>query len=370
NKFDIYGKQCPLRTRTGDLCPQLCVSDVALCPRGYGNDKCSAGEKLCVDGSCSSACGDIPARNNPCGCAFQYPPIQAAALVPCAAFPEVTIDHYNAADLSQTIDYCTDRFSISGTVPIWGQWDVGQNTTDDLASNGDGHRFWAGKQCPKVPKYHYTYNEPLWLGVFACAGAEALVLLIWSTYKHFCEVSVRRLRRQVSGFKTASAAAVAVSGGENPKNLSDTMEKRTSGASKTSSMATSEDNELRLKGFKTDALGCVGFVSVLAMTLGWFVILGFWTGDYYGTLGQSASLAHYSSALLDETFIPIWIFATTWLTICCTFKDRIRNYFRIECSPAEGTYVQIERELKETRLAANSSSLFVLLAKRAEEHFC
>ncbi|KAJ2469743.1 hypothetical protein GGI02_003314, partial [Coemansia sp. RSA 2322] len=135
-------------------------------------------------------------------------------------------------------------------------------------------------------------------------------------------------------------------------------------------MATSEDNELRLKGFKTDALGCVGFVSVLAMTLGWFVILGFWTGDYYGTLGQSASLAHYSSALLDETFIPIWIFATTWLTICCTFKDRIRNYFRIECSPAEGTYVQIERELKETRLAANSSSLFVLLAKRAEEHFC
>ncbi|KAJ2324668.1 hypothetical protein GGI00_005263, partial [Coemansia sp. RSA 2681] len=104
------------------------------------------------------------------------------------------------------------------------------------------------------------------------------------------------------------------------------------------------------------------------VSLGWFVLLGFWTGDYYGTLGEAASLALYNSSLLDETLIPIWIFATTWLVVCCTFQDRIRNYFRIECLPAQGTYVQIERELNELRMA-NSTSTFVRLAKRAEENF-
>ncbi|KAJ2820620.1 hypothetical protein FBU31_005165, partial [Coemansia sp. 'formosensis'] len=158
NKFDADGQPCPLRTRVGALCPQLCVSDVALCPQGYGDDMCPTGEKLCIDGSCSSACGDIPARLNPCGCAFQYPPKMAAGLVPCAAFPDVTIDHYNAKDSSQTVDFCTDKFNVSGKVPIWGQWSAEQDLASNLAIN-DGRRFWAGKQCPKAPKYRYKYNE-------------------------------------------------------------------------------------------------------------------------------------------------------------------------------------------------------------------
>ncbi|KAJ2018128.1 hypothetical protein GGI03_004248, partial [Coemansia sp. RSA 2337] len=377
NEVDVDGRPCPLRTRTGALCPQLCVSDVALCPQGYGNDLCPTGEKLCIDGSCSSACGDIPARKNPCGCGFQFPPEQAAGLVPCASFLDVTIDHYNAKDPSQTIDFCADKFNVSGIVPIWGRWSAEQ----DLATNlpiSNGRRFWAGKQCPKAPKYHYKYNEPLWLGVFACSGAEAIILAIWVVYKYFREKTVKRLRRKESGFTTATAAAVAVANAKDTKplsgkliddaSLSSASKEKTSGTSASATAGADEGTELRLKGFKNDVLGWIGFVSVLAVSLGWFVFLGFWTGDYYGTLGEVASLAHYNSSLLDETLIPIWIFATTWLVVCCTFQDRIRNYFRIECLPAEGTCVQIERELVELRMAS-STSMFVRLAKRAEENF-
>ncbi|KAJ2340786.1 hypothetical protein GGH91_004059, partial [Coemansia sp. RSA 2671] len=378
NEVDVDGKPCPLRTRVGALCPLLCVSDVALCPQGYGDDMCPDGEKLCIDGSCSSACGDIPDRKNPCGCAFQYPPEQAAGLVPCATFPDVTIDHYNAKDSSQAIDFCADRFNVTGSVPIWGGWSAEQ----DLATNPavtDGRRFWAGKQCPKAPKYRYTYDEPVWIGVFACSGAEAAILAIWVVYKYLREKSVKRLRRkEAGGFTTASAAAVAVANAKDTKaqfdrliddaSLSSTSKEKRSGTSASATAAAGEETELRLKGFKNDVLGWIGFVSVLAVSLGWFVLLGFWTGDYYGTLGEVASLAHYNGSLLDETLIPIWIFATAWLVVCCTFQDRMRNFFRIECLPAEGTCVQIERELTELRMA-NSTSVFVRLAKRAEENF-
>ncbi|KAJ2819860.1 hypothetical protein FBU31_005390, partial [Coemansia sp. 'formosensis'] len=355
----------------------LCVSDVALCPQGYGDDMCPTGEKLCIDGSCSSACGDIPAQLNPCGCAFQYHPKLAAGLVPCAAFPDVTIDHYNTKDSSQAIDFCTDKFNVSGKVPIWGQWSAEQDLSSNLAIN-NGRRFWAGKQCPKAPKYRYKYNESVWLGIFACSGVEAAILAIWVVYKYFREKAVKLLRRNESGFTTATAAAVAVASYNDTKPLADKVidDAILSSASKekhpdtpgSATDTTDEGTELRLKGFKNDVLGRIGFVSVLVVTLGWFVLLGFWTGDYYGTLGEAASLAHYNSSLLDETFIPIWIFATTWMVVCCTFQERIRNYFRIECLPAEGTYVQIERELNELRMV-NSTSVFVMLAKRAEENF-
>ncbi|KAJ2581517.1 hypothetical protein GGH95_002036, partial [Coemansia sp. RSA 1836] len=379
NEFDVDGKPCPLRTRSGALCPQLCVSDVALCPRGYGDDTCSAGEKLCIDGSCSASCGDIPARKNPCGCTFQHPPEQASGLVPCAAFPDVTIDHYNANDASQTTGFCADKFNVSGAVPIWGQWDAKQELPSGSATNDGRRRFWAGKQCPKAPKYKYTYSEPLWIGVFACSGAEAAILAIWVIYKFLREKPVKHLRRSESGFTTATPAAVAVTSGKDTKNLgskpiddasmsSTAREKRSGTTAAATAADEAEDTALHIKGFKNDVLGWIGFVSVLAVSLGWFVLLGFWTGDYYGTLGEAASLALYNSSLLDETLIPIWIFATTWLVVCCTFQDRIRNYFRIECLPAQGTYVQIERELNELRMA-NSTSTFVRLAKRAEENF-
>ncbi|KAJ2083021.1 hypothetical protein H4R24_001137 [Coemansia sp. RSA 988] len=376
NKYDVNGQVCPLRTQTGNLCPQLCVSDVSLCPVGYGDDSCSEGQRLCIDGSCSEDCGDVPSRMNPCGCKFQYPPEQARDLVPCAAFPEVTIKRYNAKDAGQAIDFCSDQFNVTGTAPQWGEWNGDQDLPEDAEAN-NGRRFWAGTPCcPTAPKYRYTYNEPLWIGVFSCVGAEALVLLIWIAYKYVREIPVRHMRRSEAGFTTASAGVGAAI---NEKIDNDSKEKSAIGHSsassdtgsktpKAESVDSSDESALQIKGFKNDPLGWVGFASLILISLGWIVWMGFWTGDYYGTMGEEASLAHYNSTLLEETMIPIWVFSVTWFVTCCTFLWRIRNFFRIECLPSEGTYVQIERELKEVKMAS-SSSMIVKFAKRAEEGF-
>ncbi|KAJ1666566.1 hypothetical protein IW140_005757 [Coemansia sp. RSA 1813] len=372
NKYDANGNLCPLRERTGELCPQVCVSDVALCPEGFGDDNCPNGQKLCIDGTCSADCGNILARKNPCGCTFQYPPEQAKFLVPCAAFGEVTIEQYNKDDISQTIDFCTDKFNVSGSMPIWGDWDGTQEGSD--GSQIDGRRFWTGDQCPTAPKYYYTYHEPLWIGVFSCVGAEALVLLIWMAYKFIREIPVRRLRHREAGFTTATSANVAgaPSSGNDSEKTSLTKdipdEKKGKAASSSSSKDDDEDADIHIKGYNNDFLGWIGFASIILTSLGWIIWLGFWIGDYYGTLGEADSLALYNSALLDETFIPIWIFAVAWTVTCCVFLDRIRNFFRIECLPSEGQYVQIERDLKELKMAT-STSKFVAFAKLVEERF-
>ncbi|KAJ2682849.1 hypothetical protein GGH99_004573, partial [Coemansia sp. RSA 1285] len=372
NKYDVNGNPCPLRTRSGELCPQMCVSDVSLCPKGFGDDSCLDGQTLCIDGSCSADCGNIPARKNPCGCSFQYPPEQAKDLVPCVAFGDVTIEHYNKDDTSQTIDFCTEKFNVSGSMPLWGDWDGSQEQADN--SSIDGRRFWSGNQCPTAPKYHYTYTEPLWIGVFSCVGAEAFVLMLWIVYKFLREMPVRRLRRRDAGFTTTAPANVhgASAGDDSEKtSLSKDMsdEKRGKASSSASdSDAGNETSDIYIKGYSNDALGWVGFSSVILTSLGWIVWLGFWIGDYYGTLGEPDSLSHYDSGLLDETFIPIWIFAVTWTVTCCVFLKRIRNFFRIECLPSEGQYVQIERELKELKMATSASKI-VALAKLVEEKF-
>ncbi|KAJ2726315.1 hypothetical protein GGI07_000626 [Coemansia sp. Benny D115] len=371
NKYDAHGDLCPLRTRTGELCPLMCVSDVQLCPPGFGDDSCPDGQALCIDGSCSDSCGDIPARKNPCGCSFQYPPRQAVDLVPCASFGDVTIEQYNPKDIDGLLDFCSNSFNVSGSAPLWGRWSADQDLPEN-ANSADGRRFWAGNQCPEAPKYHYTYDEPLWIGVFSCVGAEALILAFWVTYKYFRERSIRSLRHREAGFTTASTGAAFMNSDEKESDSKEKMldvgGSAISSSSEKDTANSSDEPELQIKGFKNDFFGWIGFVSVLITSLGWFVWLGFWTGDYYGTLGEAASLAHYNGGLLDETLIPTWIFAMTWMVVCCTFQRRLRNFFRIECLPSEGSFIQIERELNELKMAS-SSSLFVIYAKRAEEAF-
>ncbi|KAJ2454265.1 hypothetical protein EV183_001631 [Coemansia sp. RSA 2336] len=371
NKYDAHGNLCPLRTRTGNLCPQLCVSDVQLCPSGLGDDGCPDGQHLCIDGSCSKACGDIPARKNPCGCSFQYPPEQSKDLKPCMAFPEVTIDQYDPNNIAKTTGFCSDKFNISGEIPLWGRWSAAQELPEN-ATVDDGRRFWSGSECPSAPKYRYTYDEPLWIGVFSCVGAEALILLLWISYKFLRENSVRRMRHRESGFKAATAKTMAPAAAA----VSDKLEEKSQHSddeSKTSKQSSpeSQDDEpmLQIKGFKDDFLGWIGFISVLLVSVGWIVWIGFWIGDYYGTLGDEPdTLSHYNSELLDETIIPIWIFAICWLVVCCQFQKRMRNFFRIECLPSEGTYVQIERELLEIKVGVKASKL-VAFAKHVEEGF-
>ncbi|KAJ2623079.1 hypothetical protein GGI26_002688 [Coemansia sp. RSA 1358] len=364
----------------------MCVSDVTLCPKGYGDDSCPSGQNLCIDGTCSANCGNIPVRKNPCRCSFQHPPEQAEGLVPCAIFSDVTIDHYNPKDVSQTTDFCSDNFNITGSVPLWGQWDANQEGPD--GSEVSGNRYWAGDQCPTAPRYHYTYKEPLWVGVFSCVGAEALILLIWIAYKFVREMPIKRLRRREAGFTTATAAAAAIadskgmvssttptarSGSPNgSEKISLTKEIPKEKAKSLSDLSKedveNEPDELYIKGYNNDFLGWIAFTSVILTSLGWFVWMGFWTGDYYGTLGEADSLSLYNSSLLDETMIPIWIFAMTWLVVCCTFLNRLRNFFRIECLPSNGAYVQIERELRELKMASSSSKV-VAFAKLIEEGF-
>ncbi|KAJ2779378.1 hypothetical protein H4R18_004046 [Coemansia javaensis] len=348
NKYDVHGQVCPRRTRIGRLCPQLCVSSVALCPAGLGDEGCPSGERVCIDGSCRADCSGVPGRRNPCGCSFQNPPEQSRGLVPCLAFPEVAIEQYSSGDADGLVAFCSRRFNVSGPAASrWGEWGT--------AGDGVGRRFWAGGQCPAAPRYRYTYREPLWLAVFSCVGLEAAILLAWFAYKHAHEAGVRRLRR--GGFQLATLASPVAA----------TSDVYGSSAEKTGAAAKTADGpRLHIRGFNDHPLGTVGLASVVAVSLGWLVWMAVWTCDNYAVLGDAYMLAHYNTTLLEETMIPLWTFAVAWFATCCVLLPRLRNIFRVESLPAASAYVQVERKLRPLQMGGPASGP-VALAKRVEE---
>ncbi|KAJ2761856.1 hypothetical protein IWQ57_005939, partial [Coemansia nantahalensis] len=221
------------------------------------------------------------------------------------------------------------------TVGVWGSRWLG----------GDVSAVWA--ECPSPPAPNYSYSESYWLATFAVNGALALLIALWSVYKRWAERGLRAARALAREGPTP-ASSIAEKGG------SPVPEKGGGGGG-------GGGRDVGLRGYRGHFLGtaCAWMIAVVAVL--WVCFLGVWTADYYGSLpgarhGVPYSLALQSSYLELATFLIVWGIFLVLLIGLYALKPRLRNYFRVQTLPADGTHVCVTRVLREVRMLADDVS--------------
>ncbi|KAJ9068676.1 hypothetical protein DSO57_1026296 [Entomophthora muscae] len=298
NHFDLSGHVCPLQMVRGLSCPTLCVKDVSMCP--VTSSKCPLGKKYCSDGKCKHDCSGSA---NICACGAAE-----GEYMPCFVSLKVNVKEFNATLKVQQINTaCGDGLGLDPSIP----------TQPDAID--DGLEMYWGK-CPARVPQSFTFREPMWLSVFATLTFEVALLLVWLGYKRIRERDVARmLARDV------------------PQG----------GPSEKSSDCWSEDEGLfAIKGFRNDPLGVLAKMSVVLVSIGLAVFLGVITADYYGAVtGQEFGIAHENYDASSKMFIGVWVTSVIWFVGLVLVGPRLGNWFRLECSPPDAGFIQIEQAM-------------------------
>lgn len=291
NEFQLDGEVCPLPTVRKLPCPHLCVRDISTCPRP---PTCPTGYQFCVDGTCQKYCS--PSKNLcSCGGVTDY--------VPCDVDLSVTVNFFNASTKAQQVQSaCAVTLNLDTGIP---------------SVPGDGiDMYWS--TCPAPVLQNFTYREPMWITVFSLIGFEFVLLVLWSVYKCLLEKNVERLpAREFEHGDTKPSPK----GPKGPKG----------------------DTGFSIRGYRTDYFGCLTGLTVMGFSVGWVVYLGIITGDYYGAVtGTSFGMALENFDASSRLFIGIWVSSVMWFVSLVIFQTRLFNLFRIECSPLQANYIQVE----------------------------
>ena len=269
-------------------CPVLCVTSHDLCPQALAPN-CPAGQTFCLDGTCQESCGaDI---TNACLCNGEAIGAAYTNYVPCMAGQLVNITDYSAEkELEETRSTCASSAGLSSanasTIGIWGV-----DTTNPM--------IWA--ECPELPLPTFTFTEPMWIAVWALAGAQAGLLILWHLYKTGREFAFHKSMQTAAATGVLRADKLPIDEKVNPSSLaSDDDKEEVTGEGKTtndeknntapgaavgrstdSETSSLQDSErLRFRGFNIDYIGLFVFGSVVCTTLLFLVFLGCIVNDY------------------------------------------------------------------------------------------
>lgn len=94
-----------------------------------------------------------------------------------------------------------------------------------------------------------------------------------------------------------------------------------------------------IKAYKRDVLGMFFFGCYILQTLGMIAYMIMIVYDYY----QNYLWFRGVAVVQSSTFIGQWYVFFIWFAILTIFKNRIMNFYRIQCTYAEGQYVQVEK---------------------------
>ncbi|KAJ1974535.1 hypothetical protein H4R35_003561 [Dimargaris xerosporica] len=357
SQYTVDGELCPAVTKRNLECPPLCVRSLTDCPES-ASISCPTGEQLCGDGQCHASCGTVV---NVCTCNGGSD--LEIALVACPVFAPVDVANFNPSNKSAQITaQCSQEFDV--------------NTVDyamDWASFSTDYRG-AWRNCPTdIPDPWYTYTEPMWVGTFAAAGAELLILLSW----WLC-----RKMRQLYRAKASPTLFMAPRGKDDGSATSSDCDgdiklvgkpEPTSRMSQASMSLESLDAvetpelEFNVQGYCNHWYGTMVLATLVPVSLGFVVFLAIITADYYGSLNDVAiSLSYGSTRLSNHTLIMVWYSATVWFLTLNVTRFRLRNAFRMPCAHAQSHVVQIEQAL-EPMVMLDSESRSLRWLRRLEE---
>ncbi|KAJ1926895.1 hypothetical protein IWQ60_003410 [Tieghemiomyces parasiticus] len=356
NQFGLDGKVCPRFPRRNVNCPQICVSDLADCPKSL-QPACPPGERFCANGECARECpADLV---NPCQCGgIPYP--TGDRLVPCRRTPTIDIPAFNFANrTAQTHDACgvainDTRILDYGALPIGPLW-------LDCPSPGDDQSF--------------TFHEPAWLALWLALAAQAAVFSLWYGYKQLRERRVPRVPLEKSGLSgvtsyNGTSDHLSDDAGPDDESLDDTAKKpqvRVLCDSSQDSAPAPSLPLLRFTGYRNDWIGTLIVYAIGLLSVGWIVWMAMLTADYYGKfIGPPFSLAHQNFDLSAKLFIASWHFMAAWFLGLNVTRARLRNFFRIRTSAERSHVVQVEQEVAPLILLDDDRSSLLRRIRRLE----
>ncbi|SAM09612.1 hypothetical protein [Absidia glauca] len=314
NGNQVDGSQCPLPTYNSYPCPQICVTDINQCPSSI-RPSCPAGQTFCIDGSCHDSC---PTNlESQCAC-----PGQPALTTPMYACNKQTADIPNFVATNKTEQAaaaCGAALNIQGQLPDWN------------SANPTGI-MWG--ECPAPDYGALNFHEPVFLALWVYYGSLVGFLIIWLMYKTAREKVIKAQYNKANALKMEQYQIDEKSSEKENKKQKDAK------ADTQDDVASIEpEEEMVIKAYKRDVLGMFFFGCYILQTLGMIAYMIMIVYDYY----QNYLWFRGVAVVQSSTFIGQWYVFFIWFAILTIFKSRIMNFYRIQCTYAEGQYVQVEK---------------------------
>ncbi|OBZ81777.1 hypothetical protein A0J61_10175 [Choanephora cucurbitarum] len=311
NDRDVYGNKCPLPTYYSYPCPQLCVRDISLCPLDNRPSPCPAGTSYCVDGQCREICEDSLVS----ACACPGAPALIGKVYSCGNNNlRTNIANFDVINkTSQSAEACALAANLT-SIPIW--------------SPNPESAMWY--ECPTPDYGKLTFQEPVFIALYAFYGSCFLSLVLWSFYKYIKEKPIKKSFHRVDALHTQVLA------NSNKEKISMEKEK-----DEDSSDCPSFDNDhIVIHAYKRNIFGTLVGCLFLIQTIGHIGYMIMMTEDYY----TNYALFRGYSVVQTSTFIGMWYILFLWFISLTAFKHRLPNFFRIRCIYEQGNYVQVERK--------------------------
>ncbi|KAI8144486.1 hypothetical protein BJV82DRAFT_712442 [Fennellomyces sp. T-0311] len=319
NGYQRNGEPCPLPTFHAYQCSRLCVRDISLCPARY-RPSCAEGLTFCVDGTCRSEC--TPDIVSLCSCPGA--PALQGSVYPCHEGETTDIPNFNSSELEeQTQTACANAIGASAAIPGW--------------MPNPQSMMWG--ECPTPDYGELNFHEPVFIALYAFYGSCILSWVGWTLYKRFREkiitMKFNRVRNmQMREYENDGSEEEKKAATANPPKAvledDDTS----------SYLSTLEpDEKMVIKAYKRDWLGTFCFCLFVIQAFGMIAYMVMMTRDYY----YEYILFRGDQTVQASCFIAMWyIFFLFWASVVM-FQHRIPNFFRIQCTYAEGQYVQVEK---------------------------
>ncbi|ORZ13486.1 hypothetical protein BCR42DRAFT_467119 [Absidia repens] len=305
------GTACPLPTYNSYPCPTICVRDISQCPPSV-RPSCPAGQTYCVDGECRDSC-----------------PTGLVSSCACPGQPGLSGDMYSCTQQYQNIENFVATNKSKQAIAACGQA-LNIQTLPDWSNTNPSGIMWG--ECPAPDYGELNFHEPVFLALWVYYGSLVGFLLIWLAYKTTREKVIKAQYNKNHELKLAQYQA--------DEKSSEKGDKKQKGANNVNISSIEPEEEMVIKAYKRDYLGMFFFVCYILQTLGMIAYMIMIVYDYY----QNYLWFRGNALVQGSTFIGQWYVFFIWFAILAIFKTRIMNFYRIQCTYAEGQYVQVEKD--------------------------
>ncbi|KAI8076794.1 uncharacterized protein BX664DRAFT_343939 [Halteromyces radiatus] len=332
NGYDLNGNQCPLPTYNSYPCPTLCVQAISTCPEQI-RPSCAPNQVYCVDGQCHD--GSTCPNNlvSACSCSGIDGGEQQQTY-PCLT-QRVKIPNFVASNkTSLGLAACQSNIMTTSQIKNVTEWHTGLPPLDQP--------MWG--QCPTVIHPPLTFTEPVFLALYVFYGSCVALLISWFFYKSIREKVIKHQFTKTKDQFNQTSQEKKLSSPKKLKSSEDIEKSGTSIKAVEVDIEEEDDEEeeepLVIKAYKQDFVGTIMTILFLIQTAGQVAYMIMMTKDYY----MNYALFNGNALVQSSTFMGMWYIFFFWFAGITIFRFRLPNYFRLQCSYAEGHYVQIERK--------------------------